>query len=777
MAGVIVDLQATQSIDHRDRGIARYAAELALAVEDLRPRFVQQFTLNPGLPPPGSLDALVATGRMSAAPPQVPDEPGLLHLLSPVELAVGLDRLWPPHLRRAQLPLVVTLYDLIPLVFPEHYLEDPGRRSRYHARLELVKAADRVLAISECTRRDAIERLGLDPARVIVVGAGTGPQFVPPGDRDAAAVAAQRCVAGLRGRYVLYTGGIEHRKNLDRLVSCWPLVPAAIRAGRQLVIVCRPNEPDRHHYRTMAEALGVGDEVLLTGYVAEDALVRLYQGTDLFVFPSLYEGFGLPVAEAQACGAPVVAAHSSSLVELVDDEATFDPLDPAAMAAAVARALTDTDVRARLLRRSGPTVVPPSWRDVARRTVEAYDELVEATSRRPPRARRRPLVAVVTPLPPELSGVSPFSTHLLPELSRHCDIDAFVQGPASEAVAPDGVGVHNVLRLELVEAAQGGYHAVLYQLGNSEFHGGALAALRRRRGVVLAHEVRLTDLYALAAWLPAAAPGGFAATVRRLYPSARVDLDGDHRLDPGISARAGLTMAREIVTLAERFLTTSTFAAHLARVDADPAHHHRIAQVPFAVFAPAGAPPGVAADRDTDLVVSVGVVHEVKQPAKLLRAFAVLRKEWPATRLVFVGPTSEALAERLQGLAAHLGVAEAFEITGWVDDATYASWLARATLAVQLREVTNGESSGAVGNCFSMGLPVVVSSLGAARELPDGAAVRVGVDVTAEALAGVLGGLLADTERRWRIGEAALAYAEAHSFAGLADRLAEVLLG
>lgn len=236
-------------------------------------------------------------------------------------------------------------------------------------------------------------------------------------------------------------------------------------------------------------------------------------------------------------------------------------------------------------------------------------------------------------------------------------------------------------------------------------------------------------------------------------------------------------MAREIVALADRFVTTSRFAANLARVDADQGHHDRIVALPFAVFAPAGAAPGAPEGRDSELVISVGFVHEVKQPVKLLEAFAVLRSQRPATRLVFVGPSSVALSEELNGLAAQLGVADAFEITGWVDDDVYAGWLARAALAVQLRKFTNGESSGAAGNCLSMGLPVIISALGAARELPEPVAVTVDIDIRADALAGVMSSLLADPERRRNLSRAGLAYAEQHSFAGLADRLAEILMG
>ena len=127
-------------------------------------------------------------------------------------------------------------------------------------------------------------------------------------------------------------------------------------------------------------------QVRFPGFVPDDDLVRLYQAAELFVFPALYEGFGLPIAEAMACGAPVIAARSSSLTELVrDEEALFDPLETASIRAALERALTDDALRQTL--RSRKLDEAHTWRGVAARTAEVYEELV-ARGRRP--TRRRP---------------------------------------------------------------------------------------------------------------------------------------------------------------------------------------------------------------------------------------------------------------------------------------------------------------------------------------------------------------------------------------------------
>src|SRR5947208_453590 len=138
------------------------------------------------------------------------------------------------------------------------------------------------------------------------------------------------------------------------------------------------NRPATPHIYTLSlhDALPICIEgsVCLTGFVDDDVLLLLHQGSDLFVFPSLYEGYGLPVAEALACGAPVLAADASSLPEIVGSEALFDPTSPAPIAAAIERGLTDDGLRRRLLAAAGRA--PTSWAEVAGATMAVYERVL-----------------------------------------------------------------------------------------------------------------------------------------------------------------------------------------------------------------------------------------------------------------------------------------------------------------------------------------------------------------------------------------------------------------
>ena len=181
-------------------------------------------------------------------------------------------------------------------------------------------------------------------------------------------------------RFVVYTAGLDDRKNFDGLFEAWSLLPQDLRDRWQLVMVCQMDALGRNHVRHLADAAGIGKELLLPGFVADDTLRLLYQSTELSVFPSLYEGFGLPVAEALACGAPTIGSNTSAMRELLVPEAQFDPTDGQAMSAAIERALTDDGLREILhLQAARPQT---TWDDVADRTIAAYERCWRAGRRR-----------------------------------------------------------------------------------------------------------------------------------------------------------------------------------------------------------------------------------------------------------------------------------------------------------------------------------------------------------------------------------------------------------
>ena len=245
---------------------------------------------------------------------------------------------------RSRVPLVATAHDLAVLRRPDAF----NRWTRTYSRVfvpRVIRAAARVIAVSEFTKREVVELLGVPEERVRVVPNGVGPPFVANGDR-----------AG--GEYVLVVGTVEPRKNLPRLAR------ATRAAGLELRVAGS---------RGWGDVSVNGDGVRFLGFVPDEELASLYRGALCVAYPSLYEGFGIPVLEALACGAPVVTSAGTAMAEVADGAAVLvDPTDPDAIAAGIGEAIARRDELAPL----GPTRAASfTWRAAAEATVDVYGEL------------------------------------------------------------------------------------------------------------------------------------------------------------------------------------------------------------------------------------------------------------------------------------------------------------------------------------------------------------------------------------------------------------------
>ena len=766
----MLDLQAAQSASYRERGVARYALDYTLALAHTTPELLGKVLVRSDRSPIPELQPLVDRG-VATTSPDWSGTGGIFHALSPFDIATPVREVWPRQASRTGRRLVVTVYDLIPELFADTYLVDPGIRRRYRARRELVRAADHVMTLSQSAADDVVDHLGVPDDRVSVVGAACSDVFRPEDGRAGGRQGAATHVPGLGRRYVVYNGGVEFRKNMEGLIRAFARLPVPVREGRQLVVVCRLEPSERHHYEVIGRQAGLGDQLLLPGQVSDPTLVQLYRGAELVVFPSLYEGYGLPVAEAMACGAPVVASGNSSLVELVSPEATFDPTDADDLARAIERGLVDQPFRDRLLRWSARP--RPSWNDVAERAGAVYRRLDTGQGRRPRRPaawRRRPLIALVTPWPPAMAGVASYSRRLARALSVHVEVDVFIDGGRPDGFDPtDGLDSYLASSLLHVEASRGGYDAIVACIGNSEHHAMALKLMRldKLQAVVLAHDVRLTGLYRHGA-ARGAVPEGMAAVLSTMYPQATADWITEGWVQPADAEAHEVFMAGELVALSQRFLVTSEFAAEVARLDARPEDRGKVQVCPFSYPDVVRRPPPA---EEPGLICSFGLVNEVKQPWLLLESFALLHHTDPTARLVFVGPVDTSLLEHYGQVATGLGIAGATTFTGTVDDLTYERWLSRASVAVQLRASSNGETSAAVADCLCHGVVTVVTDAGPAGQLPDFVE-KVPVDATPERLAEAIRPLLDQHRLRERRSEQGLEFVAARGF----DRGAEDLL-
>lgn len=364
------------------RGQERYIRSLvhALAVAPSDHRFLLFINREPALPPK-------TEGRMRFSPARFRLRlQHRLHLsIVPRVLMRGVDLVHFPLADgwyQKVCPTVVTIHDLSVLLYPEAYVPDPQseRRAWEHHR-RITSSADAVIAVSHATRRDILRLLQLPDDRVQVVPHGLEPMFrsLP----SASAKSIQDRYA-LPERYLLFIGGIDFKKNVERLIAGFALALRMERLPQSLVLagtLQQAGNPSFDAARRRADEEGVADRVVWAGYVLEDDLAAMYWGADALVFPSIMEGFGLPVLEAMACGTPVVTSAGSAMSEIAGKNAVYiEPLETESIAEGIVRLVRDEPLRRHLAEEGLRQAAAYTWERTATMTVQVYERAANQAS-------------------------------------------------------------------------------------------------------------------------------------------------------------------------------------------------------------------------------------------------------------------------------------------------------------------------------------------------------------------------------------------------------------
>lgn len=272
---------------------------------------------------------------------------------------------------------VLTIHDVIGRAWPHD-----GARVSLKARLKgtlseavSVARAARVITVSEHSRRDILRHLHVPEARVSVIYEAADETYHQV--TDSSALAHVRRTYGIEGPYVLYVGGFEPRKNVGALIQAMALLWAEI--PTLTAVLAGADTDDRHALEALAKRLGVASAIRFVGYVPEGDLPALYSGAAAFVYPSLYEGFGLQPVEAMACGVPVLASNRTSLPEVLKGAGLlFDPEDVQQVVETIHRVLTDEALASRLREQGMRRAKEFSWDWTAEETYRVYAAVLEA---------------------------------------------------------------------------------------------------------------------------------------------------------------------------------------------------------------------------------------------------------------------------------------------------------------------------------------------------------------------------------------------------------------
>ncbi len=627
------------------------------------------------------------------------------------------------------LPTAVILYDLIPFIHRSLYLDNPAYESWYEQKLGHLRRADLLLAISESTRQEVCQHLGVFPDMVVNISAAADAHFAPQ-PLDFVSVEQIRERYGISRPFVLYTGGIDHRKNVEGLIRAYAKLPQQLRELHQLAVVCSIQPHDRARLMSLARKWGLkNDAVVLTGFVPDEDLVALYSHCEVFVFPSWHEGFGLPVLEAMRCGAAVIGANATSIPEVIGrSDALFDPHNEQTITAKITQVLTDDVFRSELKRHALERASRFSWDRSAKRVISALETLnfSRHDDNRMPQCEpvRRPKLAYVSPLPPERSGISDYSAELLPELALYYQIDVIV---AQDVVSDPWINANCPIRdVSWFRHHASEYDRVVYHFGNSSYHQHMFDLLENVQGTVVLHDFFLSGIISYLE----------GTEVNRNVWGRELYYSHGYR---GVHERFIVTDTSAVVwkypcnlrvlQSARGVIVHSEYSRRLARrwypdIESERwavISHLRVPMHEEAAERLAARNRNKMAPEADFVVCSFGMIGPNKLNHRLLRS-------WLSSRLardrrcvlVFVGENHNGdYGQKLLEVVRKSGLDNRIRITGWVDAREYRRYLDTADMAVQLRTLSRGESSGTVLDCMNYGVPTIVNAHGSLADVPD----------------------------------------------------------
>lgn len=653
----------------------------------------------------------------------------------------------------------VTLFDLIPYIYQKNYLDNnKSLKEHYLEKINFLCEAHLLLAISESSRQDAIKQLHI-PNDCVVNISGDVDEYFYKLNISSVKESKFRSRFGLDRPFIMYTGGIDWRKNIEGLIHAFSKTPKKIHKNYQLVIVCSIDSVSYQVLEDLVKKVGLDDQnVIFTGFISKEDLRIFYNICSLFVFPSFYEGFGMPVLEAMRCGAPVIGANSSSIIEIINfKEALFEPQNYKQFAKTMTSALLDKKFRKKLIKNSSNQAKKFSWNLTAKNAIAAMENEYKNTNQKDSdNYQSRPKLAYISPLPPEQSGISNYSAELLPELSKYYEIEVIilqVKGVQDSWII-DNCPIRSV---EWFKKYYNQFDRILYQFGNSSFHMHMFDLIKTIPGVIVLHDFFLSG-----------------ALRHKYFTENRMDCwDREIYFNHGYKPLINNSIAADKNEVVRNYpcclgviqdslgvIVHSPYSLKLGKHWFNDANDWEL--IPLLRNSSINvtknhARKSLGISSDDFIVCSFGILGPTKLNDRLLNAWlnSDLSKN-TACHLIFVGTNENVdYCKKLSMNIQNSKSVSKIHISGWVNNEEYKNYLAAADMAIQLRTLSRGETSGAILDCMNYGLPVIVNMHGSMSDLDDKAVYKIPDEFTDKELIDALEKLWQDGTTRRQMGKLA----------------------
>lgn len=661
-----------------------------------------------------------------------------------------------------------TLYDLIPFTYPKEYIKDEKTRNFIFKKMNYLKKSNLLITISNYSLTKAQEILSLDDSQIFNCSIGIDNKF-KINIYNPLEILNFRKKYDIIKNFIFYVGGIDFRKNISGLIEAFSNLPYLLKEKYQLVIIVSDVLNSTKPYVNLFNKKYnlKKNQLILLNKVSDNELIMLYNLCSLFVFPSLYEGFGLPILEAMACGATTICSNTSSMPEAAGNkDALFNPRISREITKKMIDALTNESFRISLNDHAKEHITNFTWEKTAKKVLEVFENSIKNRHiKQSSTLNYKKKMAFITPLPPEKTGLADYSAQILPNLSHYYDITIIIN---QKKIKDDWLeATFQIQDVNWFIRYNSYFDIILYQFGNSNFHYYMLKLLKLFPGIVVLHDFFLSGLYN---WLDMAVPSEKGIFPRALYYShgfgSLLKLKNKNRQKIIDSYPCNLyvlkrslgiiVLSQYTINLAKEWYGSNIvkkfkLVNHVAYINKKLSHEVKNINKEKLGFA-----------KDDFLICSFGFIGEPKLYHRIIDALS--NSCFSKKKFFFIlvgGNYDENYNSLLLKQIKNYNLSKNIKFTGFCDPEIFKEYLLATDIAIQLRSKSRGETSGCVFKCLSYGIPTIINAHGSFNEIPKDIVLRIKDQFDNEELTNAINILYKDSKLRNILSKNSLNYIKA----------------